>query len=197
MRDPRAGAGLPTLQLPDRWAWRGSRRTNLLLRSLRAHGWQNAVERPRLNAALKTAGSYLSAFGDWRLLPMPRLRHVLDPRLALIADQNERQSVSIRSAKFIHTRASAGFRARPYSAGLLNCHSIACDSTVAPDLCLWLGSHDVKCAVRIDCPDGAKRVGPRAGERGGARRSRRTRRHQRDQRACESKSERGLHFHGN
>jgi hypothetical protein len=127
---------------------------------------------------------------------MPRLRHVVDARLALIADQNERQSVSIRSAKFIHTRASAGFRNRSYPAGLLNCHSIACHSTVAPDLCLWPRSHDVKCTVRIDCPDSTKRVGPRASERGGARRSRRTGRHQRDQRARENKSEKRWYFHG-
>jgi hypothetical protein len=44
MRDPRAGASLPTLQLPDRGAWRGSRWTNLLLRSLRAYCRQNDIE---------------------------------------------------------------------------------------------------------------------------------------------------------
>jgi hypothetical protein len=127
---------------------------------------------------------------------MPRLRYVLDPWLALIADQNERQSVSIRSAKFIRARASARFRGPPYPARLLNCHSVACHGIVAPDLSLWPGSHDVKCTVRIDCPDSTKRVGPGAGERGGARRSRRTGCHQRDQRACENKSEKGWYFHG-
>src|SRR5436189_4210497 len=196
MRDPCAGAGMPALQLPDRGARCGSRRENLLLRPLRPYGRQNAVKRPRLSLAPKTPEQLLHAFGGWQLLPMPRLRHVLDPRLALIADQNERQSVSIGSAKFIHASACAGFRDWPYSAGLLNCHSITCHDTVTPDLCLWLGSHDVKCAVRIDCPDITKGVGPRSGERGGARRSRRTRCHQRDQRPCEKKSETGVYFHG-
>src|SRR6266404_1880581 len=127
------------------------------------------------------------------LLPMPRLRHVLDPRLALIADQNKRQSVSIRSAKLIHARASAGFWDRPYPAGFLNCDGITCDGIVAPDLCLWRCSHDVKCTVRIDCPDGAKRVRPCAGEssRAGCG-SGRTRAHQHYQSACENNSKRVL-----
>src|SRR4026207_1841180 len=51
MRDPRAGASLPTLQLPDRGAWRGSRWTNLLLRSLRAYRWQNNIEGSSLDTA--------------------------------------------------------------------------------------------------------------------------------------------------
>jgi hypothetical protein len=195
MRDPRAGARLPALQLPNRRTRRGSRRTNLLLRPLRARGRQDAVKRPRLSLARETGEQLLAAFSSWRLFPMPRLRYVLDPWLALIADQNERQSVSIRSAKFIHSRASARFRGWPYPTGLLNGHSIACHGIVAPDLCLWPGSHDVKCTVRIDCPDSTKRVAPRAGERRGARRSRRARGYQTDQRAREKKFEKGLYFH--
>lgn len=56
MRDPRAGARLPTLQLPDRWARCGSRWANLLLRSLRAYGRQDPVKRPRLSLTLKVPG---------------------------------------------------------------------------------------------------------------------------------------------
>ena len=126
---------------------------------------------------------------------MPRLRYVLDPWLALIADQNERQSVSIRSTKFIHAGASARFRSPPHPASLLNRHSIACHGIVAPDLSLWLGSHDVKCTVGINCPDSTKRVGPCPGERSGAGRSCRTGGHQGDQYACEKKSEKGSYFH--
>jgi len=51
MRDPCAGAGVPALQLPDRGARCGSRRENLLLRPLRAHGRQNSFEGSRLRAA--------------------------------------------------------------------------------------------------------------------------------------------------
>src|SRR5207237_1566784 len=169
------------------------RRTDLLLRPLRAHRRQDAVKRPRLiEARARSEGSAADVVPSAKLFPMPRLRHILDPRLALIADQNERESVSIRSAKLIHARASAGLRDWPYPARLLNCDSIGCDGTVAPDLCLWPGGHDVKCTVRIDCPDSTKRVGPCAGERGRAGRSGRTGRHQRNQRACENKSERVL-----
>jgi hypothetical protein len=52
MCDPRAGAGLPALQLPDRGARCGSRWANLLLRSLRAYGRRNNVEGPRLTGKL-------------------------------------------------------------------------------------------------------------------------------------------------
>ncbi len=100
------------------------------------------------------------------LLTVPRLRHVLDSRLALVIDQNERQRVCIRPAKFIHTRASAGFGNSPRPARLLNSDCITCHGIVAPDLCFWLRSCDVKCTVRVDCPDSTKRVGPCAGERG-------------------------------
>ena len=85
---------------------------------------------------------------------MPGLRHVLDPRFAFIADQNERESVCIGSTEFIHARASAGFGAWTYAAGFLNCDGITCDRIVAPDFYLWPASRRVKCTVRIDCPDG-------------------------------------------
>ena len=91
---------------------------------------------------------------------MPRLRHVLDPRLADVIDQNEGQSISVGAAELIHAGSSAIFGDRPCAAGLLNRNGIACDRIVAPDLCLWLSRHDVKCAVSIDCPHSAERVGP-------------------------------------
>src|SRR5207248_5164180 len=99
---------------------------------------------------------------------MPRLRHVLGPRFALIADQNERQSIAIRPAKLIHARAFAGLWDRPDPARLLNCDRVSCDGVRAPDLCLWPGGHAMKCTVRIDCPDSSKRVGPCSGELGRA-----------------------------
>jgi hypothetical protein len=127
------------------------------------------------------------------LLPMPRLRDVLDPRLALIADQNERESVSIRSAKLVHAGTVAVFGDAPCLAGFLHCHCIACQRVGAPDFRLWLGSHRVKCAVGIDCPDGAEGVGPLTGEcRRAGRRHRLARTDQRDEYACENNSERML-----
>ncbi len=126
------------------------------------------------------------------LLTVPRLRHVLDSRLALVIDQNERQRVCIRPAKFIHTRASAGFGNSPGPARLLHSDCITCHGIVAPDLCFWLRSCDVKCTVRVDCPDSTKRVGSCAGERGRTGWSRRASAHQHNQRACKNNSERVL-----
>jgi hypothetical protein len=68
MRDPRAGAGLPALQLPDRGARCGSRWANLLLRSLRAYGRQNNVEGPRLTLQAVPDSS------DGRIMPSLRVR---------------------------------------------------------------------------------------------------------------------------
>ena len=124
---------------------------------------------------------------------MPRLRHVSNPRLANVTDQHEGQTVLVRAAELINARTSASFRDRSGPAGLLSCDGIACDSIGAPDLCLWVSSHDVKCTVGINCPDSAERVGPCASERGWTRRCHgRAGTHQRDQGACENDSERVL-----
>ena len=139
-----------------------------------------------------TSKSLRHEFAPPGLLPVPRLRHVLDSRLALVIDQNERQRVCIRPAKVIHTRASAGFGNSPRPARLLNSDCITCHGIVAPDFSLWLRSHDVKCTVRVDCPDSTKRVGPCAGERGRTGWSRRASAHQHNQRACKNNSERVL-----
>jgi len=107
------------------------------------------------------------------LLAMPRLRDVLDPWLADVGHQHKHQSVCVWPAELIHARAFAIFGDRPCPASFLDCNGVAGKRIGAPDLCLWLGRHDVKCAVGIDRPDRAQRVGPLAGERGraGARNS--------------------------
>jgi len=87
---------------------------------------------------------------------MPGLRHVLDARLALVADQNERQGVLVLPTKLINARALAGFGNRPDAARFLNRNCIACDRIVAPDLCLRLRSRDMECAVGIESPDRAQ-----------------------------------------
>src|SRR5438128_12578665 len=102
MRDPRAGAGLPPLPLPDSWSWRRSGRANFLLRPLRAHGGQNAVERSRLTTRqIKVEAIELqSPFSRRRtavtsvdLLLMPRGRHVFNRWFAGVTDQREGPSV--------------------------------------------------------------------------------------------------------
>src|SRR5438067_5367276 len=82
-----------------------------------------------------------------RLFFRPRLRHVLNAWLTDVTDQRERQSVCVRPAELVSARALAGFGDRPDAARFLNCDCIGCDRIVAPDLCLWLRSHDMKCAV--------------------------------------------------
>jgi hypothetical protein len=114
------------------------------------------------------------------LFRVPVLRHVLDARLALVADQNERQGVLVLPTKLINARALAGFGNWPGAARFLNRDCIACDCIVAPDLCLRLRSRDMKCAVCIESPDGAQRVGPLPGERGRTRWSSRARTYQHD-----------------
>jgi len=104
-------------------------------------------------------------FSEPELLPVPRLRHILDARLADVSYQNEGQAVLVRMTELINARTSARFGDGPRPARFLNCDTIACERVVAPDLCLWLRGDDVKCAVGVDCPHGAKRVGPRARER--------------------------------
>ena len=123
---------------------------------------------------------------------MPGLRHVLDPRLADITDQNEGQSILILAAELIRAGAFAIFWDRPCTASLLNCHRIACDGIVAPDFCLWLSTHDVKCTVGIDCPHSAERVGPRARESGWTGGHGRAGTQKREQSACENNSKRVL-----
>ena len=122
MRDPRAGAGLPALPLPGGRPRRGSRWTNLLLRPLRAHGGQNAVERSRLTTRqIKVEAIELqSPFSRRRtavtsvdLLLMPRECHVFDPWLAGVIDQHERQSVFVRPAELVNARAATLFRDPP------------------------------------------------------------------------------------
>jgi len=121
---------------------------------------------------------------------MPGLRHVLNPRLALITHQNERESVSIRLAKLIYARTSAGFGHWSCAACFLNCDCITREGVVAPDFCLWLGSHHVKGTVGINRPDRAERIRPRACERAGAgHRTRCTRSDEGYQSACKNNSE--------
>jgi hypothetical protein len=126
------------------------------------------------------------------LLRMPRLRHVLDPRLASVTDQNEGQSISVWATELIHTGSSAVFGDRPRTAGFLNCDRIACDRIVAPDFCFWLSRHDVKCTVGIDCPDGAERVGPCASESSWTGCHGRTGTQKREQSGCDNNSKRWL-----
>ena len=86
-------------------------------------------------------------------------RHILDPRLASVTDQNEGQSISVWAAELIHAGSFARFAGpRPFPR-FLNCDGIACDRIVAPDFRFWLNRHYVKCAVSIDCPHSAERVG--------------------------------------
>ncbi len=94
------------------------------------------------------------------LLAMPRLRDVLNPRLADVIHQHEGQSVCVWPAELIHARAFAIFGHRPFPASLLNCHGVARNRIGAPDLRLWLCSCNVKRSVGIDGPDRAQRVGP-------------------------------------
>ena len=96
---------------------------------------------------------------------MPGLRHVLDARLADVVDQNERQGVLVGAAKLINPGTFTGFGDVPYPARFLDRNTIACECVGAPDLCLWLRGHDVKCTVSVDCPHSSERVGPRARER--------------------------------
>lgn len=101
---------------------------------------------------------------------MPRLRDILNPRFADVVHQRETQSVRVWPAELIYARAFAIFRDRPFPASLLNCHGVTGNRIGAPDLCLWLGSHNVKRTVGIDRPDGAERVRPLPGKRGRPRR---------------------------
>src|SRR5438045_128486 len=93
-----------------------------------------------------------------KLLPMVGARHVLDPRLATVTDQNEGQTISVWAAELIHAGSFARFAGpRPYPR-FLNCDGIPCDRIVAPDFRFWLNRHYVKCAVSIDCPHSDERV---------------------------------------
>ena len=138
----------------------------------------------------RTSKSLRHEFAPPGLLPMPGLRHDMDPRFALITHQNERESVSIRLAKLIYARTSAGFGHWSCAAGFLNCDCITREGVVAPDFCLWRRSCYVKCAVRVDCPDGPEGVSPCACERARAGHGTRcTRSDERYQSACKNNSE--------
>lgn len=100
-----------------------------------------------------------------KLLSMPGLRHILDSRLAGVANQNEGQSVLVRAAELINAGAFARFWDGPRPARFLSCDSVTCDRVGSPDLCLWLRGHDVKCTVSIDRPHSSERVSPRARKR--------------------------------
>ena len=75
----------------------------LCLQSRSMAGAAGFVSKPgncaRKRAGRKSASPYCFAWQQpaCKLLPMPGLRHVLDPRLAGVADQNEGQSVLVRS----------------------------------------------------------------------------------------------------
>lgn len=112
--------------------------------------------------ALQQAG----ILGGRVLLPVPLLREVLNPWLADVVHQHERQSVCVRSAELIHAGAFAIFGSRAFAASLLNCHGVTGKRVCAPDLCLWLYRSDVKRTVGIDRPNRTQRVGPLSGHRG-------------------------------
>ena len=125
-----------------------------------------------------------------KLLPMVGPRHVLDPRLASVTDQNEGQSISVWAAELIHAGSFARFAGpRPYPR-FLNCDGIACDRIVAPDFRFWLNRHYVKCAVSIDCPHSAERVGPCARQSSWTGCHGRTGAQKREQSGCDNNSKR-------
>jgi hypothetical protein len=65
----------------------------------------------RKRGGRKSASPYCFAWQQLacKLLPMPGLRHVLDPRLTGVTDQNEGQSVLVRVAKLINAGTFARF----------------------------------------------------------------------------------------
>jgi hypothetical protein len=168
-----------------------------LLRPLRAQCRTNAVERPRLRGVrCRKEGLAAVVAGLGRLLLVPGERYILDPRLAGVIHQRERQSVFVGSAELINTGPLAAFRGRRCPAGLLNCDGIACDCIGAPDFSPRLITDDVKCAVGFDGPDSTERVSPCAGQRGWAgSRSRGTGTDKGDQGTCGNYAEIGLCFH--
>lgn len=152
-------------------------------------GTVDANPRAILRGAPATRSLILSGSG---LLRMPRLRHVLDPRLASVTDQNEGQSISVWATELIHAGSSAIFGDRPCTAGFLNCDRITCDSIVAPDFYFWLSRHYVKCAVSIDCPHSAERIGPCARESSWTGCHGGTGTQKREQSGCDNNSKRWL-----
>lgn len=83
---------------------------------------------------------------------------------------------------------------RPFSA--LNCDCITREGVVTPDFCLWRRSCYVKCAVRVDCPDGPEGIGPCARESSWTGGHGRTGTQKHDQSGCDNNSKRRLWFHG-
>jgi hypothetical protein len=167
VRDSCAGASLPTLPLPGCWPRRGAGQRDLLLRPLRAQRRKDGPQRSRVTDARWDRRRFSLSYASIgsKLLSMPGLRHILDSRLAGVANQNEGQSVLVRAAELINAGASARFGGGPRPARFLNCDSVTCDRVGSPDLCLWLRGHDVKCTVSIDRPHSSERVSPRARKR--------------------------------
>jgi len=158
-----------------------------------SHGRTSFVADAHRDDGKRSRSLILSGSG---LLRMPRLRHVLDPRLASVTDQNEGQSISVWAAELIHTGSSASFWDRSNMAGLLNCDRIVRDRIVAPDFSFWPNRHDVKRAVSIDCPHSAERIGPCARESSWTGCHGRTGTQKREQSGCDNDSKRSLQFHG-
>src|SRR5438445_11509922 len=91
---------------------------------------------------------------------MPGEGHVFASLLAAIPDQRERQSVFGAAAEMINARAFAAFRG--LAARFLDCHRIAGNCKIAPNVAL--SSDDVEGVVGVDRPDRAERIGPCADE---------------------------------
>jgi len=111
MRDPRPRAGLPTLPMSACWELRGAGRSNLLLRPLRAQRRKDESQRSRATDARWERRRFSLSYASIgsKLLSMPGLRHILDSRLAGVANQNEGQSVLVRAAELINAGAFARF----------------------------------------------------------------------------------------
>src|SRR2546428_3633094 len=91
---------------------------------------------------------------------MPGEGHVFASLLAVIPDQRKRQSVFGAAAEMINARAFAAFRG--LAARFLDCDRIARYRKITPNVAF--SSDDVEGVIGVDRPDGAERVGPRAGE---------------------------------
>src|SRR6266540_943901 len=85
--------------------------------------------------------------------------------IAGVADQRERQGVVVRATKLVNAGAFAVFRS--FASSALNCNGIPGDCVGAPDITFAVViSINIKRAVSPHRPNSAKRVGPRARERG-------------------------------
>jgi len=111
VRDSCARASLPTLPLPGCWPRRGAGQRDLLLRPLRAQRRKDGPQRSRVTDARWDRRRFSLSYASIgsKLLSMPGLRHILDSRLAGVANQNEGQSVLVRAAELINAGAFARF----------------------------------------------------------------------------------------